>query len=98
MERFEIVGISKIYEPEPRFDGFYLKEAVGAVDPFVDGYFMPECLRILVDDDGNVLSGREDDFRKTELEWAQQQIGKKLECEGLHYRAFATIGKVNITP
>ena len=98
MERFEIVGISKSYNPEPRFSGFYLKEAVGDVDPFVEGNFMPECLRIMVDDDGNILPGKEDDFRTTELEWAEQQIGKFLECDELFYKAFATRGTVTISP
>lgn len=98
MERFEIVGILKAYGPETRFTGFYLKDVVGDVDPFVDGNFMPDCLKELLDSDANVIPGKEQEFIQRELDWAQQQVGKFLECDELYYRAFATKGEVRITP
>jgi len=98
MESFEIVGIEEMntVDGNTRLAGFYLNGVPGAVDVFVDGVFMPPCLKALLDDNDMVLPGMEAEFFRTELSWAREQIGKKLKCEGLVYTAIATIGEVAI--
>lgn len=98
MESYKIIGIEKTYISYPisKFSGFYLENVVGSVDIFVEGNFMPDCLKQFLDKKDCVIVGKEIEFIKKELEWANDQIGKYLTCDSLMFKAFATKGEVNI--
>lgn len=98
MESYKITGIEKLHYNNgvTRLSGFRLKGVVGDVDIFVDGKFMPNCLRELLDENDYVKTGKEAEYFGKEIEWAEAQIGKTLQCESLLYRAFATTGEVSI--
>ena len=97
MEKYEIVGVSQYcVEDILRFDGFYLKGVVGAVDPFVDARLNPnDCFDAQVSNSSypeTALPFKE--YAKRELEWANSMVGKYLICERLAYRAFAACGEI----
>jgi hypothetical protein len=98
MAVYKIVGIERLHmcHGAVRLRGFKLDGIIGCVDPFVDGAFLPACLRELVDNENCVLAGKEKEFFAREITWAEDQIGKNLKCDDLVYSAFATQGNVSV--
>lgn len=103
MKTYKIKGIDKklaLIDPitrmlEWRLEGFKLEGVRGTVDVFVDGEFSyPDSVKKYMDDNQSVTDF--DKFFKSEIEWAEKQVGKTLTCEDLIYRAFATQGTIAI--
>lgn len=92
--KFKIMGIEKgLSHNLQRFMGFRLEGISGSVDPFVDDNLIVDCLGKYLNDEGQPINIKE--FFAAEMEWAENQIGKKLICDELAYVAFATTGPVS---
>ena len=91
--KYKIIRVQlTTYGARSRFDGFLLEDVCGTVDPFVGGDLIVDHLQAFENDNGSIEDI--DGFLDAELEWAKEQVGKYMECEGLHFSAFATDGKV----